>query len=86
MKYYYRALIGHMVISVCIFLFSVIGIIMVALITKLTFSVLEWLLNGSFDLSWSEILHSMKLGGVGVGGGILGIGIVLLRFFKVKGF
>ncbi|CAM3617791.1 hypothetical protein L1C56_16295 [Klebsiella pneumoniae] len=84
MKYYYRALIGHMVISVCIFLFSVIGIIMVALITKLTFSVLEWLLNGSFDLSWSEILHSMKLGGVG--GGILGIGIVLLRFFKVKGF
>lgn len=51
--------------------------------TKTTFVVFAWLLNSSFDLSWGEIFRSMKIGGIG--GGILGIGIVLLRLFKIKG-
>lgn len=84
MKYFHRVLIGHAIISACIFLFSIIGVIIVALMTKTTFVIFAWLLNGSFDLSWREILHSMKIGGIG--GGILGIGIVLLRLFKIKGF
>lgn len=84
MKYTTRVLIGHVMISSCVLLFSVIGISIAALMTKLTFSVLEWLANDTFFLSWTEVLRSLKVGALG--GGILGIGINLFRFFKVKGF
>jgi hypothetical protein len=84
MKYTTRVVIGHMMISSCILLFSVIGISIAALMTKLTFSVLEWLANDTFFLSWAEVLRSLKVGALG--GGILGIGINLFRFFMVKGF
>lgn len=84
MKYSTRVLIGHVIISACILLFSVIGIAIAALMTKLTFVLLAWLLKDTFDLSWIEVLSSIKIGVIG--GGILGAGIILLRFFKVKGF
>lgn len=84
MKYSTRVLIGHIIISVCVFLFSFIGFTIAALAIKLTFSALAWLLSGNFDLSWFEVLRSIKIGSIG--GGILGIGIILFRFFKVKGF
>jgi len=84
MKYSTRVLIGRMVISVCILLFSVIGITVAALMTKLTLVTLTCLLNGAFELSWREVLRSIKIGVIG--GGILGVGINILRFIKVKGF
>ena len=61
MKYYYRVLIGHVVISACIFLFSIIGIAIVALMTKITFVLLAWLLTGVLNLSWDEVFHCMKM-------------------------
>lgn len=84
MKYSTRVLIGHIIISMCIFLFSIIGIIVAAVVTKLIFVILAWLYNGSLDLSWGEIFRVIQLGSVG--GGILGIGITLFRLLKVKGF
>lgn len=84
MNYYHRALIGNMVISACVFLFSIIGIAIVALLSKIIFVLFAWLLTGVLTFSWDAVFHSMKIGGIG--GGFLGIGIVLLRLFKVRGF
>lgn len=84
MKYSSRVLIGHIVISTCIFLFSVIGFTIASCATKFTFSVMTWLSGDDFNLPWDEVLRSIKIGGVG--GGMLGIGIILFRLFKVKGF
>jgi hypothetical protein len=83
-KYSSRVLIGHIVISTCIFLFSVVGFTIASCAIKLTFSVMAWLSGGDFNLPWDEVLRSIKIGGVG--GGMLGIGIILFRLFKVKGF
>ncbi|MCX5575268.1 hypothetical protein OSH03_15005 [Enterobacter sp. E-TC7] len=84
MKYSSRVLIGHIVISACIFLFSIIGFAIASFAMKFTFSLLVWLSDGKFDLPLYEILRSIKIGSVG--GGVLGIGIVLFRLFKLKGF
>ncbi|EEC0711573.1 hypothetical protein JZQ46_004427 [Salmonella enterica subsp. enterica serovar Panama] len=84
MNYSSRVLIGHIVISTCIFLFSVIGFTIASCAIKLTFSVMAWLSDGNFNLPWDEVLRSIKIGGIG--GGVLGIGIIMFRFFKVKGF
>ncbi|WP_312739888.1 hypothetical protein [Cedecea neteri] len=84
MKYSSRVLVGHVVISMCIFLFSVIGLAIAACAMNFTFSVMAWLSGDNFNLPWGEVLRSIKIGGVG--GGTLGIGIILFRFFGVKGF
>lgn len=84
MKYSSRVLIGHIVISTCIFLFSVVGFTIASCAIKFTFSVMAWLSGGDFNLPWDEVLRSIKIGGVG--GGMLGIGIILFRLLKVKGF
>lgn len=79
MKHSTPVLIGHAVISVCILLFSIIGIAIVALMTKVTFIALAWFLNGAFELSWHDFLRSIKIG-------VIGVGINLFRFVKIKGF
>lgn len=45
---------------------------------------IKYLAYGYMDFSLSEILKGLRVGGGG--GGILGSGIVLFRFLKIKGF
>lgn len=84
MKYSYRKKIGKYIICVSMFLLSVIGMVLAALIIKLTFAMLLWFTNGSFDFACNDIFYAIKLGGTG--GSILGIGWVLFYLFRVKGF
>ncbi|RXX23803.1 hypothetical protein CWC43_19365 [Klebsiella aerogenes] len=53
-------------------------------IGKIFFVTVLWILGDEFQLSWNDILQGIKIGSVG--GGVLGIGIILSRLFKVEGF
>ncbi|WP_250204462.1 hypothetical protein [Escherichia coli] len=61
-----------------------IGMILAAIITKLTFVALAWFQSGIFEVLWSDIVYAAQLGGLG--GGILGFCWVLLYLFRAKGF
>ena len=58
--------------------------IIIAEISYILLIFIKYLAYGCIDFEYSEILKGLRVGGTG--GGILGIGIVIFRFFKVKGF
>ena len=62
----------------------VIGIIATALVVRLFLSTILWLVSGTFDMSWVDVLHGIKIGFVG--GAICGTGVVLAKLFKIKWF
>lgn len=70
--------------SLILLVATVLFMITLSVCGKLFFSLLLWLLEDRFDTTWQDVLHGAKLGLYG--GGIGGIGLALLRFFKVKGF
>lgn len=84
MKYSSRVIIGKYIICISMVLFSLIGMVLVAVITKLALMSLSWYQNGAFDISWEEIIYAAKLGGAG--GCILGFSWVIFYLLKVKGF
>lgn len=63
---------------------AMIGMVSVSLLGKLFFSALLWAVGGEFIFTAQEVKKCIILGLYG--GGICGIGVVLLRFFNVKGF
>lgn len=74
----------ELALSFCIFFGCLLSVIIAKLLVKLCFSIILWLLTDEFELTWNEVFRGVKIGGFG--GAILGLGIVLLRAFKVKGF
>ena len=82
MKYSFRVVIGKFIICSSILLLCFIGMILAAIITKLTFVALAWFQSGIFEVLWSDIVYAAQLGG----GGILGFCWVLLYLFRAKGF
>lgn len=72
------------IVSFCIFFACILSVIIAGLLVKLFFATILWVLTAEFQLTWNEVLRGVKIGGVG--GAILGVGIVLFRIFKVKGF
>lgn len=75
MKYSFRVVIGKFIICSSILLLCFIGMILAAIITKLTFVALAWFQSGIFEVLWSDIVYAAQLGGLG---GILGFCWVLL--------
>ncbi|MCF6688774.1 hypothetical protein [Raoultella terrigena] len=84
MRYSSRVAAGKCIICISMFLFSVVGMILTALITKLVFAALGWFTIGSFDIAWGDIIYAAKLGFAG--GSILGLGWIIFYIFKAKGF
>lgn len=84
MKYSSRAIIGKYIICTSMILFSFIGMVLVAVITKLALILLSWFQNGAFIISWEDIIYAAKLGGAG--GCILGFSWAILYLLKVKNF
>ena len=84
MKYSFRVVIGKFIICSSILLLCFIGMILAAIITKLTFVALAWFQSGIFEVLWSDIVYAAQLGGLG--GGLLGLCWVLLYLFRAKGF
>ncbi|WP_324723405.1 hypothetical protein [Lelliottia sp. JS-SCA-14] len=84
MNYSSRIIAGRFIICISMFFLCIIGMILAALITKLAFATLLWLVGDYFNITWSELIYAIKLGGVG--GGILGGGWVIFFLFRGKGF
>lgn len=84
MRYSSRVATGKCIICISMLLFSVVGMILTALVTKLAFVALGWFTMGFFDITWDGIIHAAKLGFVG--GSILGGGWIVFYIFRVKGF
>lgn len=74
----------ELALSLYIFFGCLLSVIIAGLLVKLCFSIILWILTDEFELTWNEVFLGIKIGGGG--GAILGIGLVLLRAFKVKGF
>lgn len=70
--------------SLFILVATILFMIALSVYGKLFFSLLLWLLGDGFNTTWQDVLHGAKLGLYG--GSIGGIGLALLRLFKVKGF
>ncbi|ELY3904844.1 hypothetical protein SMX89_004276 [Klebsiella aerogenes] len=73
-----------MIASFFIFFVCMFSVIITGLLAKIFFVTVLWILGDEFQLSWNDILQGIKIGSVG--GGVLGIGIILSRLFKVEGF
>lgn len=71
-------------INVLFFIFSVVAGITMAELVYLSLLIIDYVIRGSFSFSLPEALHNLKVGGGG--GFIIGVGIVLCRLFKIKGF
>ncbi|MDA8496601.1 hypothetical protein [Citrobacter sp. Igbk 17] len=71
-------------INVLFFIFSVVAGIIMAELAYLSLLIIDYVIRGSFSFSLPEALHNLKVGGGG--GFIIGVGIVLCRLFKIKGF
>ena len=67
MKYSFRVVIGKFIICSSILLLCFIGMILAAIITKLTFVALAWFQSGILEVLRSDIDYAAHL--VGVGGG-----------------
>ncbi|TZB86382.1 hypothetical protein E0K54_24865 [Escherichia coli] len=70
--------------KITILLLCFIGMILAAIITKLTLVALAWFQSGIFEVLRSDIVYAAQLGGLG--GSILGFCWVLLYLFRAKGF
>lgn len=62
----------------------VLAVIIASLVTKAFFAGVLWVMGGEFDMTWNDVLRISKMGLYG--GGILGVGIVLARYLKIRGF
>ncbi|WP_152525652.1 hypothetical protein [Siccibacter turicensis] len=69
------------VIFICL---SIIGMTLLSLFGYFLFAFLLWMVGGQLDVNLPEIITSIKIGVFG--GGIVGLGVVLMRLFNVKGF
>ena len=58
MKYSFRVVIGKFIICSSILLLCFIGMILAAIITKLTFVALAWFQSGIFEVLWSDIVYA----------------------------
>lgn len=74
----------ELTLSFYIFLGCLASVIIAGLLVKIFSVIILWLLTDEFELTWNEFFRGVKIGGFG--GAILGLAIVLLRAFKVKGF
>ncbi|QCP60803.1 hypothetical protein [Pantoea sp. SO10] len=68
----------------CIFFGCLLSVTIAGLLVKLCLPIILWLLTDEFELTWNEVSRGVKIGDFR--GAALGIVIVLLRAFKVKGF
>jgi len=75
---------GRGISSLLILVVVVFSMIVLCVGGEFFLSLLLWLLDDGFNLSWNEVLHATKVGAYG--GGVGGVGIALLHFFQVKGF
>ncbi|AFJ46799.1 hypothetical protein [Shimwellia blattae] len=71
-------------INILFALFSILAGIHLAEIAYALLLTIEYVMIGSFNFELTSAWHYLKIGAGG--GGIMGIGIALLRYFGVKGF
>ncbi|ELH8610242.1 TPA: hypothetical protein ACG0DR_002955 [Enterobacter asburiae] len=71
-------------INIFFALFSILAGIFLAEVAYLFLLIIEYVMLGSFRFELASGWHYLKVGAGG--GGIMGIGIALLRHFGVKGF
>ncbi|QHS46675.1 hypothetical protein GW952_14240 [Klebsiella michiganensis] len=71
-------------INILFALFSILAGILLAEVAYLFLLIIEYGMLGSFKFELASAWHYLKVGAGG--GGIMGIGIALLRYFGVKGF
>ncbi|MEI9484273.1 hypothetical protein V5093_21745 [Enterobacter cancerogenus] len=71
-------------INILFALFSILAGIILAEIAYLFLLIVEYVMLGIFNFELASALHYLKAGAGG--GGIMGIGIAMLRYFGVKGF
>ena len=76
--------IKNIVLMSIIFFMIVIGIIATALVVRLFLSTILWLVSGTFDMSWVDVVRGIKIGFVG--GAICVSWVVLVQLFIIKGF
>ncbi|HEY3591869.1 MAG TPA: hypothetical protein VGL07_17650 [Buttiauxella sp.] len=70
--------------NVLIALFSILAGMLLAEIAYIFLLIIEYVMLGSLNFELTSAWHYLKVGAGG--GGIMGIGIALLRYFGVKGF
>ncbi|MBT0722694.1 hypothetical protein [Rosenbergiella collisarenosi] len=71
-------------INIFFALFSILAGILLAEIAYALLLTIEYAMLSSFNFELTLAWHYLKIGAVG--GGIMGFGIALLRYFRVKGF
>lgn len=71
-------------INILFALFSILAGILLAEIAYALLLTIEYVMIDSFNFELTSAWHYLKIGAGG--GGIMGIGIALLRYFGVKGF
>lgn len=64
--------------------FSILAGVILAEVAYLFLLVIEFVMLGHFNFELLAAWHYLKVGGGG--GSIIGIGIIILRYFGVKGF
>jgi len=62
MKYSSRLFLGDVLINVCIVFFSVVGMVIAALLIKMFSAMLSLMFNDHFGVSLNEIFFVMNLG------------------------
>lgn len=63
---------------------SLVGMTLLSLLGYFLSALLWWVSGAEFEFNMATIITSIKIGVFG--GGIVGLGVVLMRFFNVKGF
>ncbi|MBU9834726.1 hypothetical protein J1786_07855 [Rahnella sp. L72c] len=71
-------------INILFTLFSILAGILLAEISYVFLLIIEYVMLGSFNFDLTSAWHYLKVGAGG--GGIMGVGIAMLRYFGVKGF
>lgn len=84
MKGNYVIMVKECMAMLLIVFLTMVCLIISLLMVRVFFSTVLWLMNGGFNMTLDDVYRGVKIGVVG--GGISGVGIVLFRLFKVKGF
>lgn len=71
-------------INILFTLFSILAGMLLAEIAYVFLLIIEYVMLGSFNFDLTSAWHYLKVGAGG--GGIMGVGIAMLRYFGVKGF